>query len=167
MNFQLQNFQLYNKSLKDWSVGRQLILFPENINVTRGTLRFSGNRINCLPTDQSLSVYYWATCGHVFFKLNITQQARCSPGIKKSYMKKCLLTSYWSALDKNSRQWSYKPTPPTVLAAGDPVLRNVPSARRNGCFRRLHQQPTLPHTNYSVSAYNENIHTHRTKQDTA
>ena len=57
MNFQLQNFQLYNKSLKDRSVGRQLILIPENINVTRGTLRFSGNKINCLPTDQSLSVY--------------------------------------------------------------------------------------------------------------
>ena len=23
MNFQLQNFQLYNKSLKDWSLGKQ------------------------------------------------------------------------------------------------------------------------------------------------
>ena len=57
MNFQLQNFQLYNKLLKDWSVGRGLILIPENINVTRGTLRFSGKRINSLPTDQSLSVY--------------------------------------------------------------------------------------------------------------
>ena len=28
MNFQVQNFQLYNKSLKDWSLGKQLILFP-------------------------------------------------------------------------------------------------------------------------------------------
>ena len=27
MNFQLQNFQLYSKSLKDWSFGKQLILF--------------------------------------------------------------------------------------------------------------------------------------------
>ena len=33
MNFQLQNFQLYNKSL-----------------------RFSGNKINCFPREQSLSV---------------------------------------------------------------------------------------------------------------
>ena len=122
MNFQLQIFQLYNKSLKDWSVERQLILFPENINVTRGTLRFSRNRINCLPTDQSLSVYYWPTCGHVFFNLNITQQARCSPGIKKSYMKKCLLTRYWSALDKNSRQWSYKPIPPIAYAASHKII---------------------------------------------
>ena len=36
MNFQLQNFQQYNKSLKDGSLG---------------------NKINCFPRDQSLSVY--------------------------------------------------------------------------------------------------------------
>ena len=28
MNFQPQNFQLYNKSLRDWSFGKQSILFP-------------------------------------------------------------------------------------------------------------------------------------------
>ena len=30
MNFQLQIFQLYNKSLKDWSLGKQWMLFPNN-----------------------------------------------------------------------------------------------------------------------------------------
>ena len=28
--------QLYNKSLKDWSLGKQLILFPSNLDVTLG-----------------------------------------------------------------------------------------------------------------------------------
>ena len=37
MNFQLQTFQLYNKSLKDWSLGKQLILFPSNLNVSLGS----------------------------------------------------------------------------------------------------------------------------------
>ena len=27
---------LYNKSLNDWSLGKQFILFPENLNVSRG-----------------------------------------------------------------------------------------------------------------------------------
>ena len=39
MNFQLQNFQLYNKLHKNWSRGKQLILF------------------DCFPRDQSLSVF--------------------------------------------------------------------------------------------------------------
>ena len=39
MNFQLQNFKLYNKSHKDWWRGKQLILF------------------DCFPCDQSLSVF--------------------------------------------------------------------------------------------------------------
>ena len=44
MNFQLQNFQLFDKSLKDcWFLGKQLILFPSNLNVS-------------FPRDQSLSV---------------------------------------------------------------------------------------------------------------
>ena len=43
MNFQLQNFQLYNKSLKDWFLGKQLTLFVSNLNVS-------------FPRDQSLSV---------------------------------------------------------------------------------------------------------------
>ena len=34
MNFQLQNFQLYYISLKDWSLWKQLILFPLNLNVS-------------------------------------------------------------------------------------------------------------------------------------
>ena len=37
MNFQLQTFQLYNKSLKDWSLRKQLILFPSNLNVSLGS----------------------------------------------------------------------------------------------------------------------------------
>ena len=47
MNFQLQNFQLYNKSLKDWCQGKQLICFLLNLNVSLGfpseTLRFLGD----------------------------------------------------------------------------------------------------------------------------
>ena len=35
-------FVLNNKSLNDWSLGKQFIL-----------LRFSGNKINCFPRDQS------------------------------------------------------------------------------------------------------------------
>ena len=42
---------LYNKSLNDWSLGEQWILFPE----TRETLRFEGNKIYCSSWDQSLS----------------------------------------------------------------------------------------------------------------
>ena len=54
---QLQNFQLYNKTLKDWSLGKQLILFPSNLNAPPWeTLRSSGNKINCFPRYQSLSV---------------------------------------------------------------------------------------------------------------
>ena len=46
---------LYNKSLNDWSLGKQWILFPSNLNVS---LEFvSGNKIHCSPRDQSLSVY--------------------------------------------------------------------------------------------------------------
>ena len=56
MNFLLQKFQLYNNSLKDWSRGKQLILFPSNLNVSRG--RFWGNKINCFPREESLRVYY-------------------------------------------------------------------------------------------------------------
>ena len=29
---------LYNKSLKDWSPGKQLILFPSNLNVSLGSV---------------------------------------------------------------------------------------------------------------------------------
>ena len=35
MNFKPWNFQLYNKSLKDWSLGKPLMLFPENLSVSR------------------------------------------------------------------------------------------------------------------------------------
>ena len=63
MTFQLQNFQLYNKSLKDWSPGKQLTLFPENLNVSPSSasvnLEILGKEINCFPLDQSSSVYYY------------------------------------------------------------------------------------------------------------
>ena len=51
---------LYSKSLNDWSLGEQWILFPSSLNVpsnsSRETLRFVGNKIHCSPRDQSLSV---------------------------------------------------------------------------------------------------------------
>ena len=43
-------FVLYNKSLNDWSLGKQFILF------------LSGNKMNCFPRDQSLSVYCFSFC---------------------------------------------------------------------------------------------------------
>ena len=46
---------LYSKSLNDWSLGKQWILFPS----PQESLRFSGNKIHCSPRDQSLSVNYY------------------------------------------------------------------------------------------------------------
>ena len=52
---------LYNKSLNDWSLGEQWILFPSNLNVSwdevEGNIEFEGNKIHSSPRDQSLSVY--------------------------------------------------------------------------------------------------------------
>ena len=45
---------LYNKSLNDWSLGEQWILFPSNLNVSLDFV--SGNKIHSSPWDQSLSV---------------------------------------------------------------------------------------------------------------
>ena len=43
---------IYNKSLKDWSLEKQLILIPSNL------LRFSGNKMNCLSfPGQATDVY--------------------------------------------------------------------------------------------------------------
>ena len=36
MNFKLQNVQLYNKSLNEWSRGKHLIVFLSNLNVSFG-----------------------------------------------------------------------------------------------------------------------------------
>ena len=53
---------LYNKSLNDWSLGEQWILFPSNLNVSLDfvsrNIEILGNKIHCSPRDQSLSVYY-------------------------------------------------------------------------------------------------------------
>ena len=47
-------FLLYNKSLNDWSLEEQWILFPSTS--PRETLIFSGNKIHCSPQGHSLSV---------------------------------------------------------------------------------------------------------------
>ena len=48
----LMNFQLYNNSPEDWSLGKQLILFPSNLNVflVRQNLKLfpSGSVMQCL-----------------------------------------------------------------------------------------------------------------------
>ena len=38
-----EDFLLYNKSLKDLSLGKQLILFPSNLDVSRG--EYWGNKL--------------------------------------------------------------------------------------------------------------------------
>ena len=47
-------------TLDDWSRGEQWNFFPENLDVSRETLRFEGNKINCSPRDQSLVICYIA-----------------------------------------------------------------------------------------------------------
>ena len=57
LHFQLQNLQLYSKSLiEGWSLEKQLILFPSNFYVSLGSV--SVKKINCkvFPRDQLLSV---------------------------------------------------------------------------------------------------------------
>ena len=60
---------LYNKSLYDWSLGEQWILFPSNLNVSlhfvSGNIEIFGKQIHSSPRDQSLSVYY-LTAFHYF-----------------------------------------------------------------------------------------------------
>ena len=42
-------------TLNDWSQEKQLVLFSENINVSRReTVSFEENKINCFPKDQSV-----------------------------------------------------------------------------------------------------------------
>ena len=45
------NFQLYNNSLEDWSLGKQLILFHKNLNVLLGR-----QNLKLFPSG-SVSVY--------------------------------------------------------------------------------------------------------------
>ena len=53
---------LYNKSLNDWPLGEQWILFPSNLNVSLdfvlGNIEILGNKFHCSPRDQSLGVKY-------------------------------------------------------------------------------------------------------------
>ena len=48
---------LHNKSLNDWSLGEQWILFPSNLNVSLDFV--SGIKIHCSLRDQPLSVNYF------------------------------------------------------------------------------------------------------------
>ena len=48
----LMNFQLYNKSLEDWFLGKQLILFPSNFHDSRET------KLTVSPGTSYYSVYY-------------------------------------------------------------------------------------------------------------
>ena len=65
--FSLANHSRYLQSLalKDWSLGKQLILFPSNLILSLGIL---GNKINCLPQDQSLIVYCLNYCYELMCK---------------------------------------------------------------------------------------------------
>ena len=62
MTFQLQNFQLYNKSPKDWFPRKQLTLFPENLNVSPSSasvnIEILGKEINYFPLEQCLLLYH-------------------------------------------------------------------------------------------------------------
>ena len=85
MNLHLQNFQLYNKSLKDWFLGRQIILFPSNINVTKLTISLG---IDLFTTSSSgrgksaLGTRLFSSSGILrrlqnfesFFRIKVTQQ---------------------------------------------------------------------------------------------
>ena len=50
----LKSMKVKHLSFNDWSWGEQWILFPENLNVSRETLRFEGKN-HCSLRDQSLS----------------------------------------------------------------------------------------------------------------
>ena len=54
MTFQLQNFHLYDKPLEDWSLRKQFILFPSNLNVSLsfplGNNEILRNKITCSAT---------------------------------------------------------------------------------------------------------------------
>ena len=66
---------LYNKSLNDWSLGKQWILFPSNLNVSLDFLL--GNKIHCSPRDQSLSLWcnLWLHVNAGFRVLTVTKEA--------------------------------------------------------------------------------------------
>ena len=55
----------YNKTLNDWSLGKQLILFPLDLYSAspRGTLRVSGKKkAPCFPWGKPLSAYWFLLC---------------------------------------------------------------------------------------------------------
>ena len=60
MNIQPQNFQLYNKSLKDWSLRKQFILSPSNFKILgkQNKLCPEGPVIKCLKMRNPLSLTY-------------------------------------------------------------------------------------------------------------
>ena len=48
----------YNKTLNDWPLGKQWVLFPLDLNVPLG---FASGNIHCFPCGQSLSAYCFNT----------------------------------------------------------------------------------------------------------
>ena len=77
MNFQLQNFQLFNKSHKDWSLWKQSILFPQESH--------------CFPRVQSFTKYLMFHFKWYFLK-------RCT----KPVMLLVCLRSVWLASKNNN-----------------------------------------------------------------
>ena len=63
MNFKLQNFQLYNKSLKDWSLGKQLILFPSNLKCfPRRNIEILGKQNKLFPEGSAIKCFVLRDC---------------------------------------------------------------------------------------------------------
>ena len=54
---------LYNKSLNDWSLGEQWILFPSNLNVfldfVSGNIEILGKQNSLFPSGPVIGVYYF------------------------------------------------------------------------------------------------------------
>ena len=49
----------YNKTLNDWPLGKQWVLFPLDLNVRLGEWASRGIKTHCFPCGQSLSAYCW------------------------------------------------------------------------------------------------------------
>ena len=74
---------LYNKSLNDWYLGEQWILFPSNLNVSRdeveGNIEILGKQNSLFPSGpviKCLLYYEWAIVS--FFQMSRPQSVSCS-----------------------------------------------------------------------------------------
>ena len=65
---------LYNKSLNDWSLGEQWILFPENLNVSRdeveGNIEILGKQNSLFPSEPVIKCL-WTIDEHVSLLLKL------------------------------------------------------------------------------------------------